>query len=371
MANDRFCLFRVERLTAAGISKAVHHNLREYTPDWADAERSPDNIVDGAQDRREVYEKIDERVSVVDRKVQHNAVKAVELFVGYSQGALSDSDGVNYLKDCKTWLQAKYGPENVISSVIHLDEQVPHLHMIVTPIRKTDKGYSLSARALFSGKELLSGLQSEIFEKVGREYGLERGIEGSKTVHRKLSAYRKELKKTPPDFNVQTPPVSLSAGKLKEWAEKETERLKQLFLRASAKVGNTINKLKKELKALREENKHLKEQAKNTPKLEQEVLNLRSENASLRSAQRDIDREVDHRVSAKERKFQALLDDAVKREAKVLEILAFADEKEFPAFRESALSLLKERGQTKPKILDKQHWAKKYRSTGIDQGFSR
>lgn len=67
-------------------------------------------------------------------------------------------------------LSERYGKENIISAIVHLDETTPHMHLSLVPI----KGGTLSSKAIFDRQELC-WLQDTIWERVGEARGLRRG----------------------------------------------------------------------------------------------------------------------------------------------------------------------------------------------------
>lgn len=61
-----------------------------------------------------------------------------------------------------------------MSALIHYDETTPHLHILSVPLTQDGR---LSAREIVGNRANLSRMQTEFFEQVGKEYGLERGIQ--------------------------------------------------------------------------------------------------------------------------------------------------------------------------------------------------
>lgn len=77
-----------------------------------------------------------------------------------------------YFQDCLQFHQKKFG--HVISAVVHYDETTPHMHILSVPLTQDGR---LSAREIIGNRANLSRMQTEFFEQVGKEYGLERGIQ--------------------------------------------------------------------------------------------------------------------------------------------------------------------------------------------------
>lgn len=64
------------------------------------------------------------------------------------------------------------------TSLVHVDETTPHLHLNFVPINDG----RLSSKSLFDRKKLAE-LQTELWEQVGKKYGLQRGKENSHATH--------------------------------------------------------------------------------------------------------------------------------------------------------------------------------------------
>lgn len=66
----------------------------------------------------------------------------------------------------------------MLSAVVHVDETTPHMHLNFVPINEG----RLSSKSLFD-RQKLAELQTELWEQVGKKYGLQRGKENSQTTH--------------------------------------------------------------------------------------------------------------------------------------------------------------------------------------------
>ena len=89
-----------------------------------------------------------------------------------------------FFEDCVKFFADKYGAENIVSAVVHMDETTPHLHLNLVPIT----GGKLCSKDLFSPKKL-SLLQTELAEVVGKKWGLKRGKIGSTARHVEAAEY--------------------------------------------------------------------------------------------------------------------------------------------------------------------------------------
>ena len=83
-----------------------------------------------------------------------------------------------FFEDCARFFMDKYGYENMLSAVVHVDETTPHMHLNFVPINDG----RLSSKSLFD-RQKLAELQTELWEQVGKKYGLQRGKENSQATH--------------------------------------------------------------------------------------------------------------------------------------------------------------------------------------------
>lgn len=122
--------------------------------------------------------------------------------VDLTQGA--DNSHIKRRPDIERWAQDmykfasdKWGEENIVAFIVHLDETNPHIHMTLLPI---DKDKKFAFKKMFAGKdkyeykEIMLALHDEL-AKVNEKWGLMRGdsiaVTGAK--HRTTEEYKREL----------------------------------------------------------------------------------------------------------------------------------------------------------------------------------
>lgn len=122
--------------------------------------------------------------------------------VDLTQGA--DNSHIKRSSDIERWAQDMYrfasdrwGEENIVAFIVHLDETNPHIHMTLLPI---DKDKKFAFKKMFAGKdkyeykEIMLALHDEL-AKVNEKWGLKRGdsiaVTGAK--HRTTEEYKREL----------------------------------------------------------------------------------------------------------------------------------------------------------------------------------
>ena len=212
MSKDhQFCIMRITKLhTNANVGGAISHHLRTRETDNADPEKMKKNwfypnanFYEGDKYNFEKNADIELRKKAqqtamarfkkrLPEKVRKNGVRAVEFMMTVSPEAMQKPgfNAVKHFNACQQWARDKFGKENVFFIAHHFDETTPHVSLLLTPI---DENGKLNARKYFGGREKMSELQDDFFEKVGKQFGLERGIKGSRAKHQTIKSYYAKL----------------------------------------------------------------------------------------------------------------------------------------------------------------------------------
>ena len=133
---------------------------------------------------------IDDRIKQLSpkRKIKDDAVLITSFILSSDKeffDRITAEQQKQFFADCTDFFSKRYGKENVVSAVVHLDESTPHLHLNLMPV--TDG--RLCAKELFD-RTALRELQTDFYEVVGKKYELERGKEGSTAKHLDTVAYK-------------------------------------------------------------------------------------------------------------------------------------------------------------------------------------
>lgn len=231
---------------------------------------------------------INERIATLSskRKVRYDAV-LMGAFIVSSDGKffnqLMPSQQRRFFEDATEYFAEKYGKENIISAVVHMDETTPHMHLNLVPI--VDR--RLCAKELFTPKTLRE-LQSDFWEKVGKKWELERGKPGSQAKHKSVAEYKAQkileaaqgaAENIISEADAKAQAARLQAeGIVSEAKQSASETKKQ----AQAYLNGVIQSVEEE-------------KAKPTPKkkkqAEEEIRALRTENAALRQAKNISDKD--------------------------------------------------------------------------------
>lgn len=117
-------------------------------------------------------------------KVRKNAVIAAEIELPYPGDMYTDKDGERYpadndryekwITDTMDYLKQKFGEDNVLNAVLHVDESTPHIHAIVSPTVEKEKGLRLDYHNYIDGKKGLNQFHTEYAKAIGFERGVEK-----------------------------------------------------------------------------------------------------------------------------------------------------------------------------------------------------
>lgn len=174
-------IVRIEKhKDSRSISGAMGHHLRTIPTKNADPARTPDNVVLVGPDTPRAVAKLamDRTKPLVRRK---DANRAIELFLGASDDYW-EAPGASWMdlaERFRTWMEAEFGPANVLSMGVHLDESKPHFWALITPITPEGK---LASSHWFDGPSKLSRMQDRLAEHMA-PLGMVRGRKGAKATH--------------------------------------------------------------------------------------------------------------------------------------------------------------------------------------------
>lgn len=90
-----------------------------------------------------------------------------------------------WIKANKEWMQERYGKENIVRFVLHVDERTPHIHAITVPLTKDGR---LSAKEYTKGKKEMRDMQTDYANKMAG-FGLKRGLERTGIKHETALEY--------------------------------------------------------------------------------------------------------------------------------------------------------------------------------------
>lgn len=190
-----FQVLRVQKIkTAGGFKARLDHHFREKPTPNADPLKTPTNDLNGAMSTAEGLERLN---ALMPSKVRSNAVLGLEYLITTSKDDLGTWEKARqdaYFAKALAWLGKKHGAENIVCSGVHRDETTPHLTVFVIP--KVEG--KLNAKAFTGGSKALAEMQTAFYEGVAKDFGLERGLKGSRAKHVPIAKFYEAINQALP-----------------------------------------------------------------------------------------------------------------------------------------------------------------------------
>lgn len=226
--------------------------------------------------------------------------------IGYEESKRYFEESYKFICEYKN-----LGEQNIISAVVHMDEDTPHMHLLFIPvIHTTDKQGNkidkVCCRDFWRGKNSYRDLQNAYFKHISEKgFKLERGelVEVTNREHYSVQEYKRIT-------NFENTKELLSSIKLELPETPDIKDFKKIMLNRDEKIKNEIIKPKEDLiKKLYSENISLhKELSKQTTiidkaeKFEKEKKDLLNYNTELKVKCRNL--ELDFSDKEKELKYK-------------------------------------------------------------------
>ena len=203
------------------------------------------------------------------RKIGNNQVRAIRVLLTgthedmkriTSEGRLDEwcNDNLKYLSDT-------FGRENIVSAVLHMDEQTPHIHATLVPIVKGErkrkkKEEQVKKRyrkkptdtARLCADEIMTRAKLKSYQDTYAQamsgYGLQRGIDGSEAKHISTRQYYRDLMQQTEQLQTdiaqlqdrkETAQAELKQAKM----EVQTEKLKSAATTAATNIAESVGSL--------------------------------------------------------------------------------------------------------------------------------
>ena len=285
-----------------------------YTPDNPNIDLSRTGRNYHTVHRSERYmDYINERIATLSlkRKVRYDAV-LMGAFVISSDGEffkrLMPSQQRRFFEDATDYFAEKYGEENIISAVVHMDETTPHMHLTLVPI--VDR--RLCAKELFTPKTLRE-LQSDFWEKVGKKWDLERGKPGSQAKHKSVAEYKAQkilevaqskAENIISEANDKAQAAKLQADGIVSQAKQTAAETKQ---QAQEYLNGVIQSVEEEIRVLRTENAALRQAKRIGDKDRADLFELYQASERENKSKESVYQMVSDILSAYPGEFRALL----------------------------------------------------------------
>lgn len=327
MSNTQYAVCHLQRGSSNDSGMSCHierkdANGNKYIPVNADANRTQLNreliaFPAGVKNRTDA---IQFRIvhAGLHRKVGKNQTKAIRIILTgtHEQMMKIAKEGKleNWIDANLKWLRETFGSDNLVSSVLHMDEKTPHLHATVVPIvtterlrkkREGEKKYETKSGPRLSADDVMRRSKLHEYQNsyaaAMKPFGLQRGIVGSTAKHQLNSEYYKQqVNRYEEDIaKLQADIEKAQEGKstILSWfgkgdlakAKKELAEKDELI----AKLKDRIRTLKAEKAQLQERHKSEMERLRNGYQKEIDKAISRAEVAERQSKEKDsvIDRQ--------------------------------------------------------------------------------
>lgn len=228
--------------TDAAMSAHIERTIRPKNADESKTHLNRELIrfPDGVENRTQaIQHRLDN--AGLTRKIGNNQVRAIRVLL---TGTHEDMERITregrldeWCEDNLKYLADTFGRENIVSAVLHMDEQTPHIHVTLVPIvreerkrkkkeQQVKKRYRkkptdtarLCADDIMTRAKLKS--YQDTYAQAMSRYGLQRGIDGSEAKHISTRQYYRDLMQ-------QTEQLRTDIGQLQDRKETAQEELKQ------------------------------------------------------------------------------------------------------------------------------------------------
>jgi|UniRef100_UPI0040299B87 predicted nucleic acid-binding Zn-ribbon protein len=285
-----YAVLHMEKTSGTDSAMSAHIE-RTIRPKNADESRTHLNrelikFPDGVENRTQaIQHRLD--TAGLTRKIGNNQVRAIRILLTgthddmeriTNEGRLDEwcNDNMKYLADT-------FGKKNIVSAVLHMDEQTPHIHATLVPIVKGERKRKKKEEQVkkryrkkptdtirLCADDIMTRLKLKSYQDTYAiamaKYELRRGIDGSKAKHISIRQYYRDLMQ-------QTEQLQTDIGQLqdrKEIAQEElkrakkevqTEKLKGAATTAATNIAESVGSLfgSNKVKTLERENRNLHE----------------------------------------------------------------------------------------------------------------
>ena len=268
-----FAILRTAKLSSWGnVAGSLAHTRRatqQVAPNADPSKTHMNQVLVGSE--HTALADIQSRVNEVTKgKIRKNGVLCIEYMLGASPEFFkgkSQSEIDTWVNKNVEFLKEKHGI-NLIHVAVHNDETSPHLVAYAVP----EVNGKLNCREILGGREKVRKLQDSYAQAMS-QFGLERGVEGSKSKHQTIKTFyaglnktASEISKTVKEVKIEDPPrkhILQSENKynkeLDEWKKEERRKVIKKVLPV-IKVASRAESLKMENESLKESNRYLSDE---------------------------------------------------------------------------------------------------------------
>ena len=136
-----YCVLHLEKAKGAdsGMSAPIERTIvpKNIDPTRTHLNRELVEFPDGVRNRTAaIRHRLD--TAGLKRKIGKNQVQAIRIVLSGTHEDMARVEGEGKLDewcaDNVKWLRETYGADNLVSAVLHMDEETPHIHATIVPI---------------------------------------------------------------------------------------------------------------------------------------------------------------------------------------------------------------------------------------------
>ena len=195
-----YAIIRNEKYTKDKINQLCPHNERfkkKYSNQNIDLSKTSQNYHLKKPIENTYYKEYNRLVNenhLSQGQIHKNSIYACEMIITSDKeffDKIGQEETKRYFKECYKFV-SKYqnlGSENIISAVVHLDEETPHMHLVFIPVvdgvtKNGEKCRKVSAKDFWRGKDSYKKLQDSFYKYITEKgFELERGKEDTGRTH--------------------------------------------------------------------------------------------------------------------------------------------------------------------------------------------
>lgn len=216
---------------------------------------------------------IDERIKSKNIKPKVGANAALGLVLEVTDGwehLPENFDLEQWKRESIEWLEQKFGKENVLSAVVHMDEYTPHIHAIVTPITPDGR---LSSRDWLQREQDYSDIQKEYYEAVKQD-GIQACQSKMKMPFMGKDSQRKAQNALNAAGEIEIVPERLPGENDREYQERVNEQCQTFSMQKHLELEDMYRSMQAQLQAQVAEIQAQKEAAENEVEEEKKRRNF-------------------------------------------------------------------------------------------------
>ena len=195
-----YAIIRNEKYTKDEMNQLAPHNERykkKYSNKNIDLSKTSQNYhlkrpIENTYYKE--YKRLVKQNNLYEGQIHKNSIYACEMILtsdSYFFDRIGQEETKRYFKECYNFVSnyKNLGEENIISAVVHLDEESPHMHLIYIPVinsvdRVGNPIRKVNSREFWKGKSSYKKLQDEFYKYItNKGFDLERGKENTDRKH--------------------------------------------------------------------------------------------------------------------------------------------------------------------------------------------